>query len=110
MSDGTAVVRDDADHHQLVIDEDGPEPLLRYRVRDGRLIIVHTEVPEEMQRRGLAGLLVRAAVAKARAERLTVVPWCPYARSWLLEHSSEADDVNIDWETLPPGLKSAEQQ
>jgi predicted GNAT family acetyltransferase len=88
MSDGTAV---------------GPEPLLRYRERDGRLFIVHTEVPQEMQHRGLAAVLVRAALAKARAERLTVVPWCPYARSWLLEHSSEAGDVNIDWETLPPG-------
>ncbi len=101
MSDGTAVVRDDVDHHRLIIDEDGPEPMLRYRVRDGRLFIVHTEVPESMQHAGLAGLLVRAAVAKARAERLTVVPWCPYARSWLLDHSSEAGDVDIDWENLP---------
>ena len=106
MDDGTAV-RDDADHHRLVIDEDGPQPLLRYLVRDGRLFIVHTEVPAEMQHRGLAGVLVQAALAKARAEGLTVVPWCPYARSWLLEHPSEANDLTIDWETLPPGAEAA---
>lgn len=103
MSGGTGVVRDDADHHRLVIDEEGPEPLLRYQVRDGRLFIVHTEVPQAMQHQGLAAMLVRAAVAKARTEGLTVVPWCPYARSWLLDHSGEAEDVVIDWQASPPG-------
>ena len=38
---------------------------------------------------------------QGRGQRLTVVPWCPYARRWLQEHPDEAAAVKIDWETHP---------
>ena len=37
-----------------------------------------------------------------RADELTVVPWCPFARRWLQEHPDEAAAVTIDWDTPRP--------
>ena len=51
---------------------------------------------------GVGGRLVEAALAKARTDKLTIVPWCPYARRWLQEHPDEARKVTIDWETPRP--------
>ena len=95
-------VRDDPAAHRFVLEEDGKHAELLYRKRAGRLILTHTEVPEALGGRGIGGGLVRAAVALARAEDLTIVPWCPFARRWLTDHAGETDGVSIDWDTMPP--------
>ena len=66
-----------------------------------RLILAHTEVPETLRGRGIAGRLVRAAVERAAATGETVVPWCPYARKWLEDHPDDAARIAIDWSNLP---------
>jgi hypothetical protein len=30
------------------------------------------------------------------------VPWCPYARRWLHDHTDVAATVAVDWSTPPP--------
>lgn len=76
---------------------------LTYRHRADRLVLVHTEVPSEAEGRGIGGMLARAAVAKAAAEGLTVVPLCPFARSWLERHPEAAAAVTIDRGEPGPG-------
>jgi predicted GNAT family acetyltransferase len=71
--------------------------LLAHRRRADRLVLVHTEVPEELGGRGLGGALTRAAIDRAAAEGLTVVPLCPFARSWLERHPDAAAKVPVDW-------------
>ena len=71
--------------------------LLTYRRRADRLVLVHTEVPEQLGGHGLAGALTRAAVDRAAAEGLTIVPLCPFARSWLERHPDAVASVSIDW-------------
>jgi uncharacterized protein len=75
---------------------------LDYELRGDRFFLLHTEVPEQLEGRGLGGRLVRSALARARREQLTIVPWCPFARRWLREHSDEAAGVSIDFTTPPP--------
>ena len=94
-------VQDRPDQRRFVLEVDGHEAELEYRLVDGQLRLVHTGVPEELGGRGLGGLLVRAAVERAEAERLTIVPWCPFARSWLEKHPDDAARVTIDWDLRP---------
>jgi uncharacterized protein len=75
---------------------------LQYELRGDRFFLIHTEVPEALAGRGLGGRLVRAALARADREHLTIVPWCPFARRWLKEHPDEAGGVSIDFKTPPP--------
>lgn len=62
---------------------------LEYEVAGGALAINHTEVPAALGGRGIAGMLVAAAVAYAKQSGLRVVANCSYARSWL-ERNPEA--------------------
>jgi predicted GNAT family acetyltransferase len=90
------------DQSRFVVRADDAEAELVYR-RDGdRLILVHTLVPDALGGRGIGGQLVAAALRRAAAEGLTVVPWCPFARHFLHEHPDVAAGVTIDWATAPP--------
>ncbi|HWF16887.1 MAG TPA: GNAT family N-acetyltransferase [Acidimicrobiales bacterium] len=87
---------------RFVVPGPDAEAELVYHLNGNRFVLVHTEVPETWGGRGIGGRLVRAALARARAGHLTVVPWCPFARRWLKEHPDEAGGVSIDFATLPP--------
>ena len=76
---------------------DGHLAQLQYHLAGTRLTLVHTEVPDGLAGKGLGGGLVRAALGRAAADGLTIVPTCPFARRWLTEHPDEVGDVTIDW-------------
>jgi predicted GNAT family acetyltransferase len=76
---------------------DGSLAELLYRRNGNRLVLIHTEVPEELEGRGLGGALVTAAVERAAREGMTVVPLCPFACGWLQRHPDTASQVAIDW-------------
>jgi predicted GNAT family acetyltransferase len=62
-----------------------------YRVADGVITITHTEVPPPLEGRGIAGELVQALLAHARAQGLKVRPLCSYARAYMRRHPATAD-------------------
>ena len=74
---------------------DGHVAELVYRRHGDRLVLVHTGVPEELEGRGVGGMLVKAAIERAVQQGLTVVPRCPFARRWLERHPEVAGRVTI---------------
>jgi predicted GNAT family acetyltransferase len=64
---------------------------LTYGLTDGTLSLLHTEVPPELDGHGVGSALVRGAMEYARAQKLRVVPFCPFARAWLKRHREYAD-------------------
>jgi uncharacterized protein len=86
--------------HRFVVRDEGATAELTYEVVDGRLVLVHTGVPERLGGRGIGGLLVRAGLEKAEREHLIVVPYCPFARRWLRDHPDEAASATIDWKPI----------
>jgi uncharacterized protein len=75
---------------------DGYLAELTYRLRAGRLVLIHTGTPAELEGHGIGGALVRAAIDRAAREGLVVVPLCPFARAWLERHPEEASRVTVD--------------
>ena len=53
--------------------------------------IFHTEVPPPLEGRGIAGALVDAAFAYARAHQLKVLPACSYVRGYVVHHPEVHD-------------------
>ena len=90
-------VADNGAAGRFELNVDGHPSELVYHLNGNRLVLIHTEVPQELEGRGLGGQLVRAALNKARAEHLTVVPRCPFAAKWLHRHPDEAAGVQIEW-------------
>lgn len=90
-------VTDDVAGTRFEISADGQAAQLVYRRNGKRLVLVHTEVPAELEGRGLGGRLVRAAVGRAAREGMTIVPLCPFARGWLERHPEVAAQAPVDW-------------
>jgi predicted GNAT family acetyltransferase len=89
-------VRNDTGRSRFVSGPAGHEAELLYRLRNGRLVLVHTEVPIELEGQGIGGKLVTAAVDYAAQAGLVVVPSCPFAQSWLDRHPDVAARVQLD--------------
>ncbi len=66
-----------------------------YHIRhdSGVINLLHTEIDPRFQGAGLAGQLARATLDAARARHLSVLPTCPYIRSWIAKHPDYADLV-----------------
>jgi uncharacterized protein len=70
---------------------------LRYHRNGKRFVLLHTEVPAELEGHGFGGRLVAAATDRAARQGLTLVPLGPFACSWLERHPDEAAKATIDW-------------
>lgn len=70
---------------------EGREAELLYSLRDGRMVIDHTGVPDAIGGRGIAGILVKAALDLARARGWRVVPACSYSAAYVQRHPEYAD-------------------
>lgn len=90
-------VIDNQDQSRFELRAGGQLAELDYRHYGHRLVLIHTEVPVELEGRGIGGRLVMAAIDRAEREGLTVVPLCPFARGWLEWHPDAAAKAAIDW-------------
>ncbi|HLW45593.1 MAG TPA: GNAT family N-acetyltransferase [Acidimicrobiales bacterium] len=89
------VVHDEAGE-RFFVREGADVAEVRYHRHGDHVTILHTGVPPALEGRGLGSALVRAVVELASAEGLTVVPRCPFARSWLEAHPDVAASVTIE--------------
>ncbi len=56
----------------------------------------HTEISDDFSGQGLAGKLVAAALDDTRAQGKSVLPYCPYVRSYIAKHREYEDLVPED--------------
>ncbi len=74
------------------ITADGHTGFLAYAIDGGnRINLKHTEVPRELEGRGLGGKLAKAALDHARAAGLRVAVGCPFVQSYVQRHPEYAD-------------------
>ena len=73
---------------------DGHTAVAAYIIRDGVMVMPHTEVPHALEGRGIAGQLVAAAMAYARAQGLKVQPRCSYVAAFMRRHP-EVQDLHV---------------
>jgi uncharacterized protein len=66
---------------------------VQYRVREGTLDLVHTEVLPQFEGRGLAGKLAQFALDDARRQGRKVAPSCSYIARYVERHPQLQDLV-----------------
>lgn len=83
-------VRDNTDRNRFELDVDGHIAFSNYR-RAGRILsILHTEVPKELEGRGIGSALIRGVLDAARNQGLQVNPVCPFAKNYIERHPEYA--------------------
>lgn len=93
--DGTSV-RNVPEAHHYEIAVDGEHAGLEAYVDAGdQRIFYHTEIDDKFGGRGLAGVLVSAALTDARAAGKRIVAVCPYVAKYVKQHH-DFDDILDD--------------
>ena len=64
-----------------------------YRRRPGLIAFIHTLIDPRFEGQGLGSQLVRTALSEARSDRLSVLPFCPFVRSYIAAHTEYLDLV-----------------
>jgi uncharacterized protein len=92
--DARIVVADAPERNRFEATVDGElAGFLVYRDRKGLLALIHTEVEDRFEGRGLGGRLARFALDQARAQGLAVLPFCPFVNAWMKRHPEYVDLV-----------------
>jgi predicted GNAT family acetyltransferase len=73
---------------------DGLTAVTEYRRKPGRIIFTHTEVPHELEGKGIANKLAHAALDYARSEGLRVHATCPFISAFIQRHAEYQDLVD----------------
>jgi uncharacterized protein len=84
-------IRHDRDASRFVATVDGQECVALYRVYGKVMMLTHTGVPKALRGRGIAAVLVRAALDHARERGLKVRPDCSYAEDYMHKHPDTLD-------------------
>ncbi|MGB3445068.1 MAG: GNAT family N-acetyltransferase [Xanthobacteraceae bacterium] len=87
----TDTVRNNTDENRYELSVDGHLAATYYRIADGVITFIHTEVPDALAGRGVGGKLVKGALDQVRAAGLKVVPQCPFVRAYIEKHPDYAD-------------------
>ena len=72
--------------HRFEATVDGRLCRTDYRRVGDTLHMLHTEVPPQLEGRGIAATLVQAALDYAAGNNLKVVPSCSYVRAYMRRH------------------------
>src|SRR5664279_4138869 len=84
-------VRDNTERHRFELDADGHVAFSNYRREGGTLTVLHTEVPAALGGKGIGSALARGLLDIARAEKLKVVPLCPFVAGYIAKHPEYAN-------------------
>lgn len=65
---------------------DGLIPKIEYIRAQDRIFLTHTEVPKELEGRGIGSMLIKAVLEEVERQELTLVPLCPFVAGYIKEH------------------------
>jgi predicted GNAT family acetyltransferase len=86
MSETTLDIVNNQEQGRYEVRIEGRLAFLEYRDAGGVRYYTHTEVPEALEGRGIASQLAKTALDEAQAQSLTIVPLCPFVRSYIRRH------------------------
>jgi uncharacterized protein len=89
-------VADNPDKARYEILADGElAGFVQYHLSGNEIAFTHTQTDDRFRGHGLGGRLVRSSLDAARERHLSVLPYCPFVRSYILEHREYADLVPV---------------
>jgi hypothetical protein len=85
-----AQVVDNPSEHRFELPVGDALAVAYYRAEDGRFVLLHTEVPQELSGRGIGSKLARGVFEALRARGSRVVAKCPFMAAYAGRHPEYA--------------------
>lgn len=86
-------ILNNTERQQFQVTVNGEPASLEYRLYDGMIVLMHTEVPEPVAGRGIGSALADFALNYARANHMPVKVYCPFVQAYLKRHPEFMDLV-----------------
>ncbi|MDL5511945.1 GNAT family N-acetyltransferase [Arenibacter sp. M-2] len=77
---------DNAEAKQYEYHIDGVIAKIEYIKAKNKIYLTHTEVPKELEGKGVASSLVKEVLADVEKKGLTLVPMCPFVAAYIKRH------------------------
>jgi predicted GNAT family acetyltransferase len=77
---------DNKEHHNFELIVDGHKAFIDYKLKDNKIYLIHTEVPQELEGMGVAAALVEKAFNYIEEHQLKIIPLCTYVVAYLKRH------------------------
>lgn len=90
----SADVKNNAARNRYELKVGDATAIAAYERAEGKIVFVHTEVPESLSGQGVGSALARGALEDARAQGLRVVPVCTFIAGYLKRHPEYQDIVD----------------
>lgn len=84
--DGTLTVTDHPDKKRYEAEIDGHIGYVEYIQAKNRIFLTHTEVPKELEGKGIGSAMVHQVLVDVDRQGLTLVPLCPFVAHYLKRH------------------------
>jgi len=84
-------VIDNKAEQEFELTVDGYRAVAAYQLEGDTIVFTHTEVPPEIEGRGVGTKLIQAALNSARDRGLKVVPQCRFVRAYMEKHPEMRD-------------------
>ena len=85
-------LKNNAAIHNFELFVDGHRAFIDYKQHDDKYFLIHTEVPQQLEGRGVAAALVEKTFNYLEANGFKMVPYCAYIKVYLKRHP--------EWERL----------
>jgi predicted GNAT family acetyltransferase len=77
--------------HRFELDVEGHVAKSFYKIENGVITFIHTEVPPELGGKGVGSRLIKGALDQVRANGLKVIAECPFVKAYIEKHAEYAD-------------------
>ena len=77
---------DNASAKQYELEVEGLKPRIEYIKAQDKIYLTHTEVPKQLEGKGIASLLVKEVLKDIKEKNLTLVPLCPFVALYIKRH------------------------
>ena len=83
---------DNEAREQFEMVTDGILSRIEYKIMGNKIFLTHTEVPHELEGKGVGSKIVKAALEEVESRGLKLIPLCPFVASYIKRHP--------EWESL----------
>ncbi len=83
---------DNTEDKQYEFHIEGVLAKIEYRRANNKIYLTHTEVPKQLEGKGIASSLVHSVLEDIEKKGLTLIPMCPFVAAYIKRHP--------DWKKL----------
>lgn len=73
--------------HNFELFVEGYRAFIDYKTKGDKVYLIHTDVPVELEGKGVAAAIVTKTFEYMEARHLKLVPLCPYVQAYLKRHA-----------------------